>query len=295
MDNDKKRGGADAGAGESDNTIRARNRTIMLTPEMTGHVRARLVTPSSSVTTPLLAGGEEMEDSDTPQPSFRSGGWQPAPPPEWNGSQSGGSSGEDDNDWTRPIGVGEAEVESGGFEASSDAPEDQWTKSSPPPAAAPPYREEPVQEARPAQTTALPTSRSSAPIRSAPSVDKDGDFVIWRSSTALCGFLVTFDHNDMGDYIELRSGRLIVTSEEEGNGNLLCIRDQSVSPMHAIMRVTAGSELQVLDQLSESGTKVFRLGSDEEEFLSGEKAALKHGDVVVFGDRKYHVCLLIGR
>jgi hypothetical protein len=138
-------------------------------------------------------------------------------------------------------------------------------------------------------------NRAAAPSRPAPAASQDGDFVIWRASSPLCGFLVTFDHNELGDYIELRSGRLIVTSEEEGNGNVLCIRDGNVSPMHAIMRVTAGAELQVLDQLSDSGTKVFRLGSDEEEFLSGEKTSLRHGDVVVFGERKYHVCLLVGR
>jgi hypothetical protein len=116
--------------------------------------------------------------------------------------------------------------------------------------------------------------------------------VFWKQLTPLVGFLVTFDHEPLGAYVELRSGRLIVTSEGEPSGNCLVIRDSSVSPMHAIMRVSAGSAVQILDQLSENGTRIKRAGTDEEELISGEKSILGHGDVVMFGERRYHVCLL---
>jgi hypothetical protein len=64
--------------------------------------------------------------------------------------------------------------------------------------------------------------------------------------------------------------------------------------MHAIMRVAAGGHVQVLDQLSESGTRVRHYGQAEEAFLSGEKSSLSHGDIVFFGDRKFHVLLVAG-
>lgn len=118
--------------------------------------------------------------------------------------------------------------------------------------------------------------------------------ITWKQESQLVGFLVTFDHTKNGSYIPLRTGRIIVTSESEGNGNVLLINDSSVSPMHAIMRVSGGPSVQVLDQLSESGTRIVRLADGQEEFLSGEKANLLHGDIVFFGDRKFHVCLIQG-
>jgi hypothetical protein len=50
--------------------------------------------------------------------------------------------------------------------------------------------------------------------------------------------------------------------------------------------------LQVLDQLSENGTKIKHFGNDSWEELSGDKGTLEHGDIIVFGERKFHVCLV---
>ena len=85
----------------------------------------------------------------------------------------------------------------------------------------------------------------------------------------------------------------MVSNQREASGSCLVIPHASISPMHAIMRVAAGGVLQVLDQLSESGTRVVHAGSEGEEFLSGEKANLGHGDVIYFGERKFHVCLVM--
>jgi hypothetical protein len=60
------------------------------------------------------------------------------------------------------------------------------------------------------------------------------------------------------------------------------------------MRVAPGGVVQVLDQLSEAGTRVKHIGQTEEEFLSGEKSTVSHGDMIFFGDRKFHVLLVIG-
>ena len=117
--------------------------------------------------------------------------------------------------------------------------------------------------------------------------------IYWKNYTQLVGFLVSFDYEPNGSYLELRVGRLIVSSKFEGSGNCLVLQDESVSPMHAIMRITLGNSVQVLDQLSESGTRIQRAGGGEEQFLSGEKSTLSHGDVIVFGDRSFYVCLIM--
>lgn len=132
------------------------------------------------------------------------------------------------------------------------------------------------------ETEAMPIERSLKP-----------EEIYWKNNTQLVGFLVSFDNEPNGSYLELRVGRLIVSSKFEGSGNCLVLQDESVSPMHAIMRITLGNSVQVLDQLSESGTRIQRAGSGEEQFLSGEKSTLSHGDVIVFGDRSFHVCLVM--
>ena len=116
--------------------------------------------------------------------------------------------------------------------------------------------------------------------------------IFWKSEGRLIGFLISFDHNPNGSYVELRPGRLIISCNKEASGSCLLIPDASVSPMHAIMRVSEGSVLQVLDQLSEAGTRIRRANGEGEEFLSGDKANASHGDIIFFGERKFHVCLL---
>lgn len=132
------------------------------------------------------------------------------------------------------------------------------------------------------ETEAMPIERSLKP-----------EEIYWKNNTQLVGFLVSFDNEPNGSYLELRVGRLIVSSKFEGSGNCLVLQDESVSPMHAIMRITLGNSVQVLDQLSESGTRIQRAGGGEEQFLSGEKSTLSHGDVIVFGDRSFYVCLIM--
>jgi len=116
------------------------------------------------------------------------------------------------------------------------------------------------------------------------------DFVRWSKKTSLVGFLVSFENNKEGDYFVLRAGRLIVSSDDSAQGSLLLLKDETVSPMHAIIRV-AEKNVIVLDQLSENGTSVTRIDGEQLE-LSGDKTNLQHGDEVSFGDKKFKVCLL---
>lgn len=134
---------------------------------------------------------------------------------------------------------------------------------------------------------------SHAP-KEAEAMTEPRDSIYWKNESPLVGFLVTYDHDPKGTYVELRQGRLMVSNQREESGSCLVVLGEAISPMHAIMRVASGGLVQVLDQLSEAGTRVRHMGQPEEEFLSGEKSTLFHGDMVFFGDRKFHVLLVVG-
>ena len=158
---------------------RARNRTVMLTPEMTGQVRARLAQESTPgfITEPPSNGGfsSNVTVQHTPKLSYE-----------------------------------------------------------------PPRAETPHRASAPA------TAPSSAAQPQA-----------WVKETPVVGFLVSFDSNENGEVHFLKVGRLIITSETSSSGgNQLLLNDESVSPMHAILRMSSQGEVQVLDQLSEFGTKI---------------------------------------
>ena len=243
----------DSEEGGGDSAQRARNRTVMLTPDITGEVRARLAQD-------LSAGG-----ASTDAPPAESGGFSEPPafgqgfteskPAETGFAQFGGSS--------EPQGAGFGQVISN-------------------PAATPaqPAYSQPV-------APQAPTQEQHAPSHAT------GDRIVWVKQGPVIGFLVSFDRDENGEVFPLRTGRLIVTSEAASAGNFLIVNDGTVSPMHAILRMTKTGEIQVLDQLSEHGTQIKRFGSDELEELSGDKGTLEHGDVIYFGERKFFVCVLV--
>ena len=121
--------------------------------------------------------------------------------------------------------------------------------------------------------------------------NKDQD-IVWSKETPLVGFLISLNEENYGRYYELHAGRLVITSEPVAGGSFLLLRNDSVSPMHAVLRIGMNGSLQILDQLSESGTKVLRFDNGQEVELSGDKAALNHGDVIVLGECIFSVCLI---
>ena len=133
--------------------------------------------------------------------------------------------------------------------------------------------------------------KREAPVQ--PKKLNTGDFIDWVKESPVCGFLVSFDKNPNGDVFNLHSGRLVVTSEAPSSGNVFYLDDESVSPMHAVLRISPKGEIQVLDQLSEAGTRIERLDGEVLE-LSGDKANLQHGDLLSFGQRTFKVCLIDG-
>lgn len=118
------------------------------------------------------------------------------------------------------------------------------------------------------------------------------EYVDWKKPGKLIGFLVSFGSDSMGRYVELREGRLLVTSGESSSDSCLVILDESVSPMHAIMRISSDGAILILDQLSEHGTRIRRADADTVESLMGDKSTLCHGDVVIFGECEYHVVVM---
>lgn len=228
MENEKNVGEADISATEEgDNNLasRARNRTVMLTPEITGEVRARL---AQDLTEP------EEEPSSAPSDVVSS--YSPA-----------------SDSTSEPV---------------------PYVESAP----------------RPPSPPAPPTA-APAPARTVSNIGGEG--VYWSKLSPVIGFLVSYDVDENGTIFELRSGRLIVSNTTAGEGNCLVIHDETVSPMHAIIRVATDCTIQVLDQLSEFGTKIIRLGDETEEELSGEKSMLGHGDILMFGERSFHVCTIV--
>jgi len=118
------------------------------------------------------------------------------------------------------------------------------------------------------------------------------EYVDWKKPGKLVGFLISYISDPMGRYVELREGRLLVTSGESSSDSSLVILDESVSAMHAIMRISADGAILILDQLSEHGTRIRRADGGKVESLMGDKSSLGHGDVVIFGECEYHVVVM---
>ncbi len=223
MDSTKQGGFTEGGSEKEDefsleSGARARNRTVMLTPEITSQVRSRLA--------------KEMDPPAAPPPAYGH-----------RGAEGG---------------AGSTYMPAGGH-AHHEAPAPAFT---------------------PAPARAPVAAHGARPL------------AVWSKLSPIVGFLVSYDKNTNGDVYELRGGRLIVTSEAAAAGNYMLVEDATVSPMHAIMRISANGEIQVLDQLSEHGTKIRRFGAKEEQELSGDKSSLEHGDLIKFGERSFHVCLV---
>jgi len=141
---------------------------------------------------------------------------------------------------------------------------------------------------------AEPEQQAQAPAPQQPQAPRVPAQPVTRSESKqqLIGFLVSFDESPAGEYFELRTGRYVITSEDNGASNNLVIAHETVSPMHAILRVAPTGAIQILDQLSEHGTQLFRANTGEVEQLSGDKANLEHGDALSFGERTFHVCVI---
>ncbi len=248
----KKDDAEDRPEGEGGSAPRARNRTVMLTPEMTGQLRSRIGREG------LVTSRDAAAEHPNPSP---------------------------DGEPESPT------VE----EPTAFRPMHVHTPKTVPFTL--PEEEEPVQPSAPSAVQfQQPSSFKPVAHPVPPDVRQETrpeSRVYWSKQAPVQGFLVSYDTDQNGEVFELRQGRMIVTSERAAHGDYLVIADESISPMHAILRITGAGEVQVLDQLSEFGTKIKRLGSDTFEDLSGERSPVGHGDVIYFGKRSFHVCMVV--
>ena len=110
--------------------------------------------------------------------------------------------------------------------------------------------------------------------------------------TRLVGFLVSYDTDEIGQFFEIRAGRIIITSRPTEQGDFMLIRDESISPLHAILKATVDGKINILDQLSENGTYITKLGEAEEVDCSGVMSQIEHGDTLRLGSRSFTVCIV---
>ncbi len=286
MSEDKRKDGkeshSESDTADSDDRVkgnaasRARNRTVLLTPDITGQVRSLLNHEQRPVKDPL---GELL------------------PPLSGPGSNPSGSSGSGGG--TKGIDFGgdlSTDSETRRKVAGESAPKPVGGKSSArtvflqrdqlPPS----YVVNPTQAgAGEAESRPTPSPFAAAPVAkpSPPAVN-----VPRPPASKIVGFLVSFDADANGDVYELRAGRWLLTSRPTDHGECIIVDDDTISPLHAILRVAKEGKVQVLDQLSEYGTGYTPAGSKTEKEISGSMATINHGDTVRFGKRHFILCLV---
>jgi len=306
------------GMGErSANTApRARNRTVMLTPELTNQMRAKVHegdndngVETHSVGTfsahPINQAGIENVQKFDRLPSAATSsslsastpfsGIKGRPTELADGFGSTDGFGAIHPSW----GAGAAEV------ASEESIQESGTLKSARPAFV--EKETPKSEVYSLKETPQPVQ----PVQSAntPSMHKStvippetkktraavGDEIVWVKETPVVGFLVSYDINKMGHWVELRAGRLSVSGTGSSGeviaqrGNFFIIDHPSVSFNHAIMKIGTEGVIEVLDQLSDQGTRVYLVHENRVVDLSGEKCVLQHSDVIEFGERRFRI------
>lgn len=257
---------------------RARNRTVMLTPDVAGNIRARLM------------------ESDNASLSKDSGFMSPL--------NRGGSGAENLRDSTRMINRDDlaAFKEGAANKKEEERPTSKFSaRELQKELAAQVSQEEEFVERRDFQVErtepqVFEASRQQQVERSRESREEEQLPVVKQVAKSemkkLIGFLVSFQEDANGEVVELRVGRWLITSKSSDQGDCILIKHETVSPLHAILRVSDKGAIQVLDQLSEFGTGVTREGSEEEEEIAGAMASVSHGDKLRFGERIYVVCLV---
>lgn len=262
---------------------RARNRTVMLTPDLAGNIRARLMESDSQ-------GQEPSKDKDAGfmSPLNRSG----------SGAENLRDSTrmikrEDISSYEKPVesakdGRGTAKFSTRDFQkelSKESYPQEDLDQQE---ELAQTYRA-PVFEAR---TQSVVSNSAVVEKSTSREIEAPQKPILKSEKKKLVGFLVDYQDDPNGEIVELRAGRWLVTSRSSDQGDCILINHQTVSPLHAILRVSDKGTIQVLDQLSEFGTGITREGSVEEEEIAGTMANVSHGDKIRFGEKTYIVCLV---
>lgn len=248
---------------------RARNQTVMLSPELTGQVRNMLNNPDGASSNPDPL-SELLPPMNWDRPSGPGGR-----PAAGNSSKPAVS-----NDRTGDL-TSQADLTAG--------------------------TRKPTGRMNPRSVQPAPSVTNQATFSVNPGVAKSGSSGAQPTMRAasmrqaelqrearsrIVGFLISFDKNQFGEVFEIRVGRFLLSSKASEHGDAIVIDDESISPLHAIVRAADDGRVQVLDQLSEFGTGVTRAGTDTEEEVAGAMVSLSHGDLIRFGKRQFVVCLV---
>ena len=303
-------------AGRSDvASSRARNRTVLLTPEVAGQVRALLAKeegkePSDAVNDLISPGWDNPQGmsqvTERPTSSWSTdaipsergrmrtptyhGPHHPTDPQQWRGrglDNTPQRSGTIDPYGKRAPTMDQALSTPGNFNAVNPMPQGVVQRN--------PIAGGPI--SNPGYPVSAPAPQNFPPQESQPAVVRErargttGTFQLTAPSK-LVGFLIAYDNNVNGEVVELRIGRWLLTSRPSEHGDHILVSDESISPLHAIIRVSKEGKVQVLDQLSEFGTGIVSVQGTSEEEVTGSMVVLHHGDIVRFGKRRFVVCLI---
>jgi hypothetical protein len=263
---------------------RARNRTVMLTPDVTGKVRSLLhseqeqsssADPLADVLPPLSGkpggsksnridyGGDLTAEQERNQGEFASGGLLRSAQQTVFLERGSLSSSPNANQGSGLSGIKQAGSGTGELNPLSHLIQPQGR--------------------HPSQQPSSTGGTSSINVSVRPSS---------TANTKIVGFLISFDSNPNGDVYEIREGRWLLTSKPTNHGEYILIEDESISPLHAIIKASSDGKLQVLDQLSEFGTAVTPSGAKKEQEVSGTMVSIGHADIIRFGKRNFMVCLV---
>ena len=108
----------------------------------------------------------------------------------------------------------------------------------------------------------------------------------------IIGFLVSYDNIEFGEVTELRAGRWLISSRPSNQEDVLVFEDNSISALHAVVKVSESGVIQVMDQLSDRGSGVFKIESGKEIDASETAVKVQHGDLVRFGNRYFVYCAI---
>ena len=113
------------------------------------------------------------------------------------------------------------------------------------------------------------------------------------SEGELVGWLVSYGLDENGLAHELRSGRSLISSNNETNDRCTIeVSEASIASPHAALGSIDNHRLVVKDIFSQSGTYVRRANSKNEEIVQ-DATPLSHGDWIRFGDSiRFQICLI---
>jgi pSer/pThr/pTyr-binding forkhead associated (FHA) protein len=106
----------------------------------------------------------------------------------------------------------------------------------------------------------------------------------------LIGWFVTYADEDEGRSHEIRSGRVLIGSDDSSR-NALRIRGAQIDTPHAALEA-APDRITLLDIFSSGGTFLRRSGETAETKVE-QPIDLQHGDWIRFGEKTwFQVCLI---